>query len=92
MKEKQGEHPLGDAGQLIFLGAFLIVWVGDSFLLHLTTSLSNHVPLAIRLTVLIASLIVALFLFQSGHVAVNGEQRPSRIISSGAFRFVRQFR
>lgn len=89
MNEKQGEHPFGDAGQLIFMGAFLIVWVGDSFFLHLTTSLSNHVPLAIRLTVLILSLIAALSLFKSGHVAVSGDQRPSRIISSGAFRYVR---
>jgi len=89
MKEKQGEHPLGDAGQLIFLGAFLIVWVGDSFFLHLSTSLSNLVPLAVRLAILILSLIAALSLFKSGHVVVSGDRRPSRIISSGAFRFVR---
>lgn len=89
MKEKKGEHPFGDAGQLIFFVAFLIVWVGDSFFLHLTTSLSNHVPLAVRLTILIVSLAVALSLFKSGHVAVSGEQRPNRVIATGAFRYVR---
>jgi len=34
MKEKEGEHPFGDAGQLISLGVFLVVWVGDSFFLR----------------------------------------------------------
>ena len=89
MKDKKGEHPFGDAGQMIFLAAFLIVWAGDSFFLHLSTSLSVHVPLAVRLTILIASLVAALFLFQSGHVVVSGEQRPNRVITAGAFRHVR---
>ena len=30
IKEKNGEHPYGDAGQLILLGFFLLVWLGDS--------------------------------------------------------------
>ena len=40
MKEKNGEHPFGDAGQLILLGVFLVVWVGDSFFLRKTNFLS----------------------------------------------------
>ena len=89
MQDKQGEHPFGDAGQLIFMGAFLIVWVGDSFFLHLSTFLAALVPLAVRLAILILSLIAAIFLFKSGHVAVSGNQRPHRVISMGAFRHVR---
>ena len=30
VKDKNGEHPLGDAGQLVLLGVFLAVWVGGS--------------------------------------------------------------
>jgi len=89
MKDKQGEHPFGDAGQLILFGAFLVVWVGDSFFLHLSTFLTVLVPLTVRLTILILSLIAAIFLFKSGHVAVSGEERPNRVITMGAFRHVR---
>jgi hypothetical protein len=28
MNEKKGEHPFGDAGQLILLGLFQVVWEG----------------------------------------------------------------
>ena len=31
MKGKNGEHPFGDAGQLILLVLFLILWIADSF-------------------------------------------------------------
>jgi len=31
MRGKDGEHPLGDMGQLIFLGLFIVVWACDSF-------------------------------------------------------------
>lgn len=89
MKEKRGEHPFGDVGQLILFGAFVIVWVGDSFFLRLTTSLSNQVPLAVRLVILIVSLAVALYLINAGHVAANHERRPDGVVSSGAFRCVR---
>jgi hypothetical protein len=28
---RQGEHPYGDLGQIIFLLGFLIIWILDSF-------------------------------------------------------------
>jgi protein-S-isoprenylcysteine O-methyltransferase Ste14 len=89
MKEKNGEHPWGDAGQLIALGLFLVVWVGDSFFLHVSTFLSDYVPLAVRLAVLGLALITAVLLFRSGHVVVSHEQRPSGVVTTGAFRYVR---
>ena len=89
MQEKNGEHPLGDAGQLILFGIFLITWILDSFVLNLSTFLANSIPLVIRLIFLATALLAAFFLFKSGHVAVIGEQRPSRIISTGAFGYVR---
>ncbi len=89
MQGKKGEHPLGDAGQLILFGMFLIIWILDSFVLRRSTFLASSIPLAMRLMFLATALAVAFFLFKSGHVAVIGEQRPTRIISAGAFGYVR---
>jgi len=89
MKEKNGEHPFGDAGQLILLGVFLIVWIGDSFFLHRSTFLSDYLPLYIRLIILGLTLAAAMYLFRSGHVVVSHEQRPNSVVATGAFRYVR---
>ena len=89
MKEKNGEHPFGDAGQLILLAFFLVVWVGDSFFLRKSTFLADVVPLGIRLVILVLSLMTATLLFRSGHVVVSHEHRPTDIVSTGAFRYVR---
>lgn len=89
IKEKNGEHPFGDTGQLISLVVFLVVWVGDSFFLHQSTFLSDYVLLSIRLTILGLTLITAICLFKSGHVVVSHEKRPNSVIAAGAFRFVR---
>ncbi len=89
MKEKNGEHPLGDAGQLSLFGLFLVIWIMDSFILHRSTFLADNIPLLIRLIFLGAAIVAAFYLFKSGHVVVSGEQRPTTVISSGAFRYVR---
>jgi protein-S-isoprenylcysteine O-methyltransferase Ste14 len=89
IKEKNGEHPFGDAGQLISLGLFLVVWVGDSFFLRKSTFLSDYLPLYVRLVVLVLALIMAMFLFRSGHVVVSHQQRPNSVVATGAFRYVR---
>ncbi|NIS62662.1 MAG: DUF1295 domain-containing protein [Proteobacteria bacterium] len=88
-KEKNGEHPFGDTGQLVLLGLFLIVWLSDSFFIKKSTFLSNYVPLYIRLLILGLTLITAACLFVFGHVAVSHERRPSAVVSTGAFRYVR---
>jgi protein-S-isoprenylcysteine O-methyltransferase Ste14 len=89
MKEKKGEHPLGDALQMALLGLFLVVWTLDSFILQRSTFLSEHIPLAFRLVFLGLTLIIAAYLFKSGHAVVSHEQRPTAVVSSGAFRYVR---
>jgi protein-S-isoprenylcysteine O-methyltransferase Ste14 len=89
MKEKNGEHPLGDAGQLTLFGLFLVIWVLDSFILHRSTFLAHKIPLVIRLIVLVAALGVAFYLFKSGHVVVSGDRRSIGVVSTGAFRYVR---
>ena len=89
MKEKNGEHPYGDAAQLILLGLFLLVWVGDSFFLRLSTFPADYLPRYTRLTFLVFSFAIAVFLFKSGHVVVSHKRRPSGLVSTGAFRYVR---
>lgn len=89
LKERKGEHPFGDAGQLISAGLFLVVWVGDSFFLHKSTFLSHYLPLYVRLVVLSLALVVAMLLFRSGHFVVSHEERPNRVVETGDFRYVR---
>jgi len=89
VKEKTGEHPFGDAGQLILLVLFLILWIADSFFLRKSTFLSDDIPLYIRLVFLALALVTAAYLSISGHDAVGREQRGTKVVSSGAFRYVR---
>ncbi len=89
MKEKNGEHPFGDAGQFILLALFLIVWISDSFFLRTSTFLSDVIPLYIRLVFLGLTLVTAAYLSMSGHDAVCRDQRSTKVVSSGAFRYVR---
>ena len=89
MKEKKGEHPLGDAGQLILFGVFMVIWILDSFVMGRSTFLSRYIPLFIRLIILGVALSTAFYLFKSGHVVVTPDQRPTEVVSTGAFRYVR---
>ena len=89
MKEKNGEHPFGDTGQLIVLGVFVVVWISDSFFLRYSTFLSKYVPLYARLVILGLALITVVYLSRSGHVVVSHEQRPNRVVTTGVFRYVR---
>ena len=89
MEENNGEHPYGDLGQLIFLGLFLIVWAADSFFLHVSTFLAALIPLVLRLLVLVCALGAAFYLGNSGHVVVSHGERPTEVVSTGAFRYVR---
>ena len=89
LKEKDGEHPLGDAGQLIALVVFAIVWLADSFFLQKTTLLAGYFLLYQRLAVLIICAGIALYLFKSGHVVVGGDMRPDRVVATGAFQYIR---
>ena len=89
MKEQNGEHPIGDSGQLILLVLFLLIWVVDSFFLQISTFLSDYVSLYIRLVMLGLLLVTAVYLIRSGHAVVQQGQLPSGIVATGAFRYVR---
>lgn len=89
VKANNGEHPWGDFGQLILLLCFMIVWVGDSFFLRVTTFPPAYLPLSIRLFIMILAMIIAAYLAKSGHVVASREHRPAGVVSTGAFRYVR---
>ncbi len=89
LPEKDGEHPFGDAGQLILLVLFLVLWVGDSFILGRSTFLTSYMPIALRLLILVLALAGAFFLVKSGHVVISHGRPPSGLVTSGAFGYVR---
>lgn len=89
MKARNGEHPFGDAGQVILFLCFMIVWIGDSFFLRISSFASSYVPLCVRLLVTAFVMILAVYLGKAGHVAASHEHRPAGLVSAGAFRYVR---
>jgi protein-S-isoprenylcysteine O-methyltransferase Ste14 len=89
VKEKNGEHPFGDTGQIIFLVVFLIVWIADSFIFGKTTFLSSRIPLVIRLVICFMAIIIGVMLAKSGHRVVEGDERPDHVVRTGAFLRVR---
>jgi len=89
MKEKNGEHPYGDSGQLILLVIFVLIWLLDSFVIQISTFPSDYVPLYMRLILFGLILATAVYFIHSGHVVVNHEQRPEGVVSTGAFRYLR---
>lgn len=89
MEKDKGEHPFGDAGQVILFLCFMIVWVGDSFFLRVSTFASAYVPLFVRLLVTAFVMILVVYLGKEGHRVANHEHRPAGVVSTGAFRYVR---
>jgi len=89
MKEKQGEHPFGDAGQLIAFGLFAIVWVADSIFLDISTGLTAYVPSYVRTITAIVIFAVSLYLLATSHKVIAGENRPQKVISGGVFKYIR---
>jgi len=88
MKERKGEHPYGDEGQIIALVVFAVVWVTDTYFLNATTFLSNDVPETIRHTVVALFAAMAFLLFFSSRVVIRGE-RSTEVVTNRAFRYVR---
>jgi len=89
LKSKNGEHPFGDAGQLILFLIFMAVWVADSFFLHKSTFLARRIPLSARLVLLALAVFTTWLLFRSAAALIHHGQRQDHVFESGAFRFVR---
>jgi protein-S-isoprenylcysteine O-methyltransferase Ste14 len=87
---RQGEHPYGDLGQLVFLLGFLVIWILDSFVFRYSTFLSLHVPIYLRMIFAGLVLVPAVYLVRSGHRAISEEILSSpRLLTDGAFSRVR---
>jgi len=85
-----GEHSLGDAGQLILLFLFMIIWIVDSFVIKSSTFLVNKVPFIIRFLIALPMFIYGGFLAQRGMRVVFGQVRTEpEIISESVFKIVR---
>ncbi|MDZ7335526.1 MAG: hypothetical protein ONB32_10210 [candidate division KSB1 bacterium] len=79
-----GEHPWGDAGQLILFLIFLIVWVGDSFIFHFSTFLADEIPIYVRLPIALVILGGAVYFIRSAHrIIFDGEIHPPEVIRTG---------
>jgi len=89
MKEKNGEHPYGDLGQLIVLGLFVLIWAVDSFILHLSTFLAQYIPIYIRLPIMAFMILLALYLSNQVHKVLFHGQRPEAVVDTGVFRWIR---
>ncbi|MCX5912663.1 MAG: hypothetical protein NTV04_12110, partial [Deltaproteobacteria bacterium] len=58
-----GEHPLGDAGQVLLACLFAATWIADTFFLKYTTLLNGYIPLGVRAP------LAVLLLVGSGYLA-----------------------
>jgi protein-S-isoprenylcysteine O-methyltransferase Ste14 len=85
-----GEHKWGDAGQLAFALLFGGIWIADSFILKLTTSLNEVVPGFIRIPIGILLLVLAAYLAWKGLAIVFGEERETPgVIRKNIFGIIR---
>lgn len=89
MKEKNGEHPFGDTGQLIALALFVIFWVLDSFVLKISTSPSSYVPFYIRVPAALIIFAFSIYLLKASHHVVADEHRSQQVITNGIFSHLR---
>ena len=89
-KDLPGEHRWGDAGQLILLIIFMIIWILDSFVYNLTTYPADHIPHWIRIGAGGLSLIIAFLLAMTGLRIVFGEIREiPAVIEKSVFGMMR---
>ncbi len=85
-----GEHPLGDAGQIILLVVFLALWVLDSFVFRFSTFLAGSAPLVIRLV--LAGLILAVSFYlgtKSMRIVFNEKRDSPQVIKKDVYSFMR---
>jgi protein-S-isoprenylcysteine O-methyltransferase Ste14 len=88
--ELTGEHGLGDAGQAFFACLFGVVWVADTFFLQYTILLNQYIPLAVRVVIGAAFLVLSAYLAGTGLVIVFGRgQKNTGVIKEGVFNMIR---
>lgn len=75
-----GEHPYGDAGQLILLITFVVTIVLNSFILDYYDPLRNAIPLLIRIILGASLLIISLYLSAVSLQIVFGERHENSVV------------
>lgn len=89
-KDLVGEHPFGDAGQVILLIVFLALWALDSFVFRLSTFLADSVHLFIRIALAGIILAVGFYLGKKSMRMVFTEKRDApQVIKNEIYSQVR---
>ena len=85
-----GEHPLGDAGQVLLACLFAATWIADTFFLKYTTLLNGYIPLGVRAPLAVLLLVGSGYLAKKGLAIVFGEkiEKPA-VIRKSVFGLVR---
>lgn len=78
-----GEHRIGDIGQVLCFIVFLALWLADTFIYRWSTFLSGYVPVLLRFAVMSACIYGAVSLGRQGHVVMGGINR--HVVWEGAF-------
>jgi len=85
-----GEHKFTDAGQIILLIIFLVVWILDSFVFKYSIFLNEYVRWFFRVLPGILMLAIGQYLSFSGIRIVFGEKRePAQVITKSVFSIIR---
>jgi protein-S-isoprenylcysteine O-methyltransferase Ste14 len=85
-----GEHSIGDAGQILLVCLFTVIWIADTFFFEYTTILNNYVPYAIRIPLGVILLLMSGYLAKTGLSIIFGEKREEPcVIRKSVFNFVR---
>ncbi len=85
------EHPRSDEIQLLCSIFFLVIWIIDSFLLNLTTQLSNLIPLPYRLFVFIVLALIAYRLADGSHklVLTGVSNDKPKVVTGDVYAYLR---
>ncbi|MBN1803454.1 MAG: isoprenylcysteine carboxylmethyltransferase family protein [Candidatus Lokiarchaeota archaeon] len=84
------EHPHGHLIQALLPILFVVVWILDGIALQWTTWLNDYVPLALRIVLFAATLLLAFALMNISHKQLFKHDTPSnKLITSGILKRVR---
>ena len=82
MNPQSDEHPRNHIGQLLVLVLFLLVWGSDLFFIHMSTFLSEYMPLWLRIVIPVLSFAVVIYLFKPVISAFPHENNSGQVISN----------
>jgi protein-S-isoprenylcysteine O-methyltransferase Ste14 len=79
-KDLIGEHPFGDAGQIILACLLIATWTADTFFFEYTTFLNRYLPLGFRIPMGMVLLFLSGYLAKTGLSIVFGERRDEPMV------------